>query len=102
MRIESTVAQQSLLATAGRGTRTSRADRTPQRADDLMPFRPAGAGLPSPVADRLALLLASDPALAEAVSAHMPAARQASARDLAAYGQALHPRTTPRFVDVNG
>lgn len=47
---------------------------------------PAGPRLPLAVADRLAGLLASDPGLAEAVTAQLPAARQASALDLARYG----------------
>jgi hypothetical protein len=51
------------------------------------------SNLPGAVADRLADLLALDPGLAEAVSARLPAARAASARDLAAYAQPVPGRT---------
>ncbi len=99
MRIESMVAQQAVLSHA-----TRRADRT---GATRVPARPAAAqrassSLPTAVADRLAGFLAADPGLAEAISAHLPAARQACARDLAAYSQAAQPRVTPRFVDVSG
>jgi hypothetical protein len=53
----------------------------PGRAD-------VGPHLPSAIADRLALLLAQDPGLAEAVSAQLPAARRDSARDIEAYAAA--------------
>jgi hypothetical protein len=42
--------------------------------------------LPSAVVDRLTDLLAGDPGFADAVTAQLPAARQASARDLGTYG----------------
>ena len=54
--------------------------------------------LPTPVADRLGWLMAADPALAQAINAQLPAARQSSARDLAAYFASSRP---PR-VDVSG
>lgn len=56
------------------------------------------AELPSPVADRLGWLMESDPALAQAINAQLPAARQTSARDLAAYVATARP---PQ-VDVSG
>ena len=57
------------------------------RVEPVAPVvRPMGPRLPLAVADRLASLLASDPGLAEAVTAQLPAARQASALDLATYG----------------
>jgi hypothetical protein len=56
------------------------------------------SNLPSPVADRLATFMASDPELAQAVNAQLPGARQASARDLAAYVATARPP----LVDVNG
>ena len=62
----------------------------------------AGAGLPTAVADRIASLFADDPGLAEAVSAHLPAARQASARDLAVYAHSGRHRTAPRIIETVG
>lgn len=108
MRVESMVAQQALLATARQATRGSRAERpaapgpdAPSSAPASSPA-PAEAGLPSAVAARLASFFASDPGFAAAVSAQLPAARQASARDLAAYGRTGHPKLPPRLVNLVG
>jgi len=100
MRIESMVAQQAVLSHS-----TRRADQTvarhgcrpdpSARTRDRPPCRP-------PSRTRLAGFLAADPGLAEAISAHLPAARQACARDLAAYGHAAQPRVVSRFVDISG
>lgn len=97
------VAQQAVLAaSANRRERASLAPRSANPADVASGHpRTAGSGLPGAVADRLAKLLAADPGLAEAVSAQLPAARQASARDLAAYvTRGVDPR--PRFIDTAG
>jgi hypothetical protein len=51
-----------------------------------------GPQLPEAIADRLAGLFAQDPGLAEAVTAHLPAARRESARDLAGYAAAAPGR----------
>jgi hypothetical protein len=51
-----------------------------------LPFAGLSPALPGAIADRLAVLMAQDPGLAEAVSARLPAARLDSARDLATYG----------------
>ena len=64
---------------ASRNGETSRPTTPPAPAADTTPQ------LPGAVADRLAGLMASDPGLAEAVSARLPAARLQSASDLAAY-----------------
>ena len=53
-----------------------------RRAAPLLPD--LGRELPGVIADRLAGIMAQDPGLAAAVSAHLPAARE-SARALAAY-----------------
>lgn len=68
---------------AGRAADESRPSTTaaPAAAADLRQ-----AALPTEVADRLAGLMAGDPALALAVNARLPAARLQSASDLAAYG----------------
>ena len=111
MRVESMVAQQALLATARQATRGSRAERSAAAGPDApstlhsVPTSspaPAEAQLPSAVADRLASFFASDPGFAAAVSAQLPAARQASARDLAAYGRTGHPQLPPRLVNLVG
>ena len=52
--------------------------------------------LPGAVADRLAVLMAQDPGLAEAVSARLPEARAASARDLAAFS----PPASGSTIDI--
>jgi hypothetical protein len=78
------------LATIPTGGMTALPERPMVRSTG----RPAPLGnLPGTVADRLANLLALDPGLAEAVSARLPAARAASARDLAAYAQPVPGRT---------
>ena len=104
MRIESVVAQQAVLAGAApRTRRTAPGERSAAAPDRVGP--PEGAArslLPSAVADRLASLLDDDPAFAEAVSAHLPAARQATARDLAAYGQRTPVRTAGARIDISG
>jgi len=103
MRIESMVAQQAVLAgSTSRRPRPLAAARSTGPADlAAARSRTAGSGLPSAVADRLAELLAGDPGLAEAVFAQLPAARQASARDLAAYAtRGFDPG--PRFIDTIG
>jgi hypothetical protein len=46
--------------------------------------------LPSAVVDRLSVLLAADPGLADAVTAQLPAARKETARDLGIYGPPPH------------
>jgi hypothetical protein len=89
MRIETTVAQQAVLAATMRRAPRAPAAARPTQAD-LALGRPAGSGLPSAVAHRLSDLLAADPALAEAVSAQLPAARQASRLDLAGYAGGSH------------
>jgi len=58
--------------------------------------------LPHAVIDRLAGLLAADPGLAEAVTAHLPAARQASALDLATYGPGGAQRRDGARIDTSG
>jgi len=96
------VAQQAVLAVTARQTaRGSRAER-PTDGLDSTSTQAAGSQLPTEVADRLADFFASDPGFAAAVSAQLPAARQASARDLAAYGRHEHPRLTPHLIDVSG
>jgi hypothetical protein len=103
MRVESMVAQQAVLAAANRANgRGGRAERAADRAVEQAPAQAAGTHLPSEVADRLADFFANDPGFAAAVSAQLPAARQASARDLAAYGRGDHPRQSPRLIDVAG
>jgi hypothetical protein len=53
----------------------------------------AGLHLPGAVADRLAVLMADDPAFAAAVNAQLPEARRASARDFAETAPVpQHPR----------
>lgn len=116
MRVESTVAQQALLAvTARKSARGGRADRAaagpdatspaPAPAPAPSPAAPAAnaeSQLPSAVADRLASFFAADPGFAAAVSAQLPAARQASARDLAAYSRTGHPRVPPGLINLVG
>jgi hypothetical protein len=58
-----------------------------------------GTRLPLAVADRLAGILASDPGLAEAVTAQLPAARRASARDLEAYSA---DASASHVLDIQG
>ena len=100
MRVESMVAQQAILSQA--------AGRRPRHAAPAEPSaapaeaRAMGEGLPSAVADRLASLFAADPGFAAAVSAHMPAARQASALDFAAYGPTGRPEGGRRLLDTVG
>lgn len=77
-----------------RAARPSDADRPALPARSTL-----SAELPTAVADRLADLMASDPGLAEAVSAQLPAARLRSASDLAAYAA---PGTTRHALDVAG
>jgi hypothetical protein len=103
MRIESMVAQQAVLAASTtRRARAAAAASSTARADAASARpRTASSGLPGAVADRLAQLLAADPGLAEAVSAQLPAARRASARDLAAYST-RGPDPRPRFIDTAG
>lgn len=106
MRVESMVAQQAILAQAARQAQRPgaaarpAATHAPAAAPRSAPN--AGAGLPSAIADRLAVLFADDPGLAEAVSAQLPAARQASARDIAAYAQGTSRHTGPRLIDTTG
>jgi hypothetical protein len=76
--------------------RPGRIDSTPDAKVTLGPA--VRSELPGPVADRLAWLMAGDPALAQAINAQLPAARQATAIDLAAYVASGRP---PR-VDVSG
>ena len=104
MRVESMVAQQAVLAASRANARGSRAGRAADRPSDAAPAgaQAAVTHLPSAVADRLADFFANDPGFAAAVSAQLPAARQASARDLAAYGRGNHPRQSPRLIDVAG
>ena len=96
------VAQQAVLAASTtRRVRAVGAART--TSADAAGARPrtASSGLPGAVGDRLARLLAADPGLDQAVTAQLPAARRASARDLAAYAtRGLDPR--PRFIDTTG
>jgi hypothetical protein len=99
MRIESMVAQQAVLSHSTRRADQTGASRVPARP---VSTHPGSSSLPTAVADRLAGFLAADPGLAEAISAHLPAARQACARDLAAYGHAAQPRVVSRFVDISG
>jgi len=108
MRVESMVAQQAVLAQAAHRAVRSSVDR--RSAAGRQPSAPTGAGtatpgagtnLPTAVADRIASLFADDPGLAEAVYARLPAARQASATDLAAYGAGAH-RAEPRILDTIG
>ena len=95
------VAQQAVLAAAARQKpRSAQAERAAESAPE--PAQAAGTRLPSAVADRLADFFASDPSFAAAVSAQLPAARQASARDLEAYGRSEHPRQHPRLIDMMG
>jgi hypothetical protein len=98
------VAQQAVLAAATSRTRraVSGARATSAAAPvQASPARTAGSLLPSAVADRLFSLLDGDPAFAEAVTAHLPAARQQSASDLAAY--ASHYATgAARRLDTAG
>jgi hypothetical protein len=96
MRVESMVAQQAVLAHA------TRRARTPAQTPSLVGSRAAGASLPAAVADRLAGLFADDPAFAAAVSAHLPAARQASALDMAEYGRDAIVRRAGHQVDLIG
>jgi hypothetical protein len=91
-----------LLGTAGpalqprREVRPGRPDRT---ASAVATSGPAMLSeLPSPLSDRLDWLMATDPALAQAINAQLPAARQSSARDLAAY---VATARTPQ-VDISG
>lgn len=102
MRVESMVAQQAVLAAAGRANaRGNRAERPADRPADTA-AQATATHLPSEVADRLADFFASDPGFAAAVSAQLPAARQASARDLAAYGRGDGPKHPPRLIDIAG
>jgi hypothetical protein len=101
MRVESMVAQQAVLAATARTGRQTRADRTPDAAAQLS-SPPDAPSLPSEVAERLADFFASDPGFAAAVTAQLPAARQTSARDLAAYGRSGHPTQPPRLIDLAG
>jgi len=104
MRVESMVAQQAVLAAATpRPRRTASGGREISAAAPIQasPARMAGSLLPSAVADRLFGLLDGDPAFAEAVTAHLPAARQQSARDLSAYGS-HDARGTARRLNTVG
>ena len=76
--------------------RAGRPADAPRPSAPLSDLRP---GLPGAVADRLARLMASDPALAEAVSARLPAARLESASDLATYSSTPIPG---RALDITG
>jgi hypothetical protein len=101
MRVESMVAQQAVIAATS--PRRARSQGMVSRQAEPAPQQQiADSRLPSAVTDRLADLFANDPGLAAAVSAQMPAARQASARDLAAYQRSDHPGSRPRLVDVAG
>jgi len=96
------VAQQAVLAASTRQTaRGPRAER-PGRSPEPDAQQAADTALPSPIADRLADFFASDPGFAAAVSAQLPAARRASARDMAAYGRTDHPKRAPRLIDIAG
>lgn len=97
------VAQQAVLVAASRAnSRGSRAEGPADRPVDATLAQAAGTRLPDAVADRLADFFANDPGFAAAVSAQLPAARQASQRDLAAYGRDGHPKQPPRLIDVAG
>jgi hypothetical protein len=102
MRVESMVAQQAVLAAstrqAARGPRAEHPERSPEPAAG----QGADTALPSAIANRLAAFFASDPGFAAAVSAQLPAARRASARDMAAYGRTDHPKQAPRLIDIAG
>jgi hypothetical protein len=96
------VAQQAVLAVSTRQmTRGSRAER-PERSPEPVAQQADDTALPSAVANRLADFFASDPGFAAAVSAQLPAARRASARDMAAYGRTDHPKRAPRLIDIAG
>jgi hypothetical protein len=108
MRIESMVAQQAVLATAtalgGRSAATARtvsSRPSPGSGTRSQAYAPE-MGLPTAVADRIASLFANDPGLAEAVNAQLPAARQALARDLAAYSRGEVRLARPRILDAAG
>jgi hypothetical protein len=104
MRVESMVAQQAVLAATARRASGTPLDARPAAASSPAASYAAGAGssLPAAVADRLALFFSADPGFAEAVSAQLPAARQASARDLAAYGRSGQPGHDPHLIDISG
>jgi hypothetical protein len=97
------VAQQAVLAAAtSRTRRAGSGGRATSEAPTVQasPARTAGSLLPSAVADRLFRLLDGDPAFAEAVTAHLPAARQQSASDLAAYTSHYAPSAARRLDTV--
>lgn len=100
MRVESMAAQQAVLAAS-----TRQASRGPRaaRADSTTPANLPNRGqLPTAVADRLADFFAADPGFAEAVSAQLPAARQTTARDFAAYGRSDAAPRSARLIDITG
>lgn len=97
MRVESMGAQAAVLA---RATRRATRPSAPRLAATATPAAPAS--LPRAIADRLDSLFADDPGLAEAVYARLPAARQASALDLAAYTAGGATHAAPRIVDTVG
>lgn len=102
MRVESMAVQQALLGIQARRTaRGPSPERERLGAPDEGAPAATGGELPTAVATRLADFFASDPGFAAAVSAHLPAARQASARDLATYDRRASV-STPRLVDVKG
>ena len=96
MRIANALAAAGPALVPQRAVRARRPDPTPGAAAVFAPA--VRAELPSPVADRLDWLMAGDPALAQAINAQLPAARQVSARDLAAY---VATARSPR-VDISG
>lgn len=102
MRVESVVAQQAVLAAATQRRFGPGAEKPAAPATLATRAAPATPMLPSVIADRLAGFLAADPSLADAISAHLPAARQACARDFASYRQTSAASRATQTIDVKG